>query len=40
MFHDALPKTDERRRRAASPADFIAWFLVLLVVAIAAHKGL
>jgi hypothetical protein len=40
MFKDALPQSSERRSYDARPADFIAWFLVLLVLAVAAHKGL
>ena len=40
MFKDALPQSSERRSYDARPADFVAWFLVLLFVAVAAHKGL
>ncbi len=39
MFHDAFGQGGEQPRHAARPADFIAWFLLLLVISIAAHKG-
>lgn len=39
MFHDAF-KGGERPRHAARPTDFIAWFLLLLFIAVASMKGL